>query len=49
MVAAAKRLEIKEEDLRPVSPKEMEEYRRKLRQIKLKRATSNVAKGQDKT
>lgn len=47
-VEAAKRLDIKEEDFRPLTPAELESYRRKFRKIKLKQATSKIAKDPDK-
>lgn len=48
MIEAAKRLEIKEEDLRPLTPAEQEEFKRKLRKIKLTRATSKLADSANK-
>ena len=38
MVSALERLEVKEEDLRPLTPAEVESYKRQLRKAKLKRA-----------
>lgn len=42
MFDALKRLEMSDDDLRPVTPVELEQYRRKLRKRKLEQATRSV-------